>query len=393
MDCSFHNFEKKGQALPICEIGMREERDRMMSVDTARFLNVFMDQNNKCNLRCIMCGFSDPRARKIRKYDLPFWLFEKIAREVFPSAKYLALSCLTEPLMTMDFHQRLDLLKTYTVPFTEIVTNGTLLTESIMIKMVDARVSRVAISLDGATPAIYESIRVGAKFDRVINNIKMFNAIKKEKKSDLPSLRIDHVISRVNMNEFHSFLDLTESLEARAIDVRTISPFRNVKYREEEDESFFRRMTAIKEELRQWTQKTGVEDVGYLRCSAEEIQLKDESGRNMTCWRPWDTVAIHANGDVFPCMTWSRQGVGNISETSFEAVWNGSAFEAIRKEFEERKPGIDCLFCTIRKKDAESEDDCFFTMLNKRPPKRSMRESLAELIRGIRRGHRKANKV
>ena len=29
--------------------------------ESARFLSVFMDQNNKCNLRCRMCGFSDPR--------------------------------------------------------------------------------------------------------------------------------------------------------------------------------------------------------------------------------------------------------------------------------------------------------------------------------------------
>src|SRR5437899_7392471 len=35
-----------------------------------RFLNVFMDQNNKCNLRCQMCGFSDPRVASIGKYDM-----------------------------------------------------------------------------------------------------------------------------------------------------------------------------------------------------------------------------------------------------------------------------------------------------------------------------------
>lgn len=359
-----------------------------MSDDSRRFLNVFMDQNNKCNLRCIMCGFSDPRVRRVRKYDMPFWLFEKIAREVFPSAKYLALSCLTEPLMTRDFPQRLDLLKTYTVPFTEIITNGTLLTGSVIAKMIDARISRVAISLDGATPIIYESIRHGAKFDKVINNIRMLNSIKKEKKSDLPGLRINHVLSDLNIDGFDLFLDLAESLEVHAIDVRTISPFRNVKYRKKENKSFFQKIERIREKLRYWTQKNGVEDVGYLRPRAEEIQLKDEAGEKVTCRRPWDTVAIHPNGDVFPCVTWSRQGGGNISEKSFEEIWNSSAFGAIRREFEERKPGIDCLYCTIREKDGESEDDCFFTMLNKRPPKRPIRESLAELIRGMLRAHR-----
>ena len=36
-----------------------------------RFLNVFLDQNNKCNLRCQMCGFSDSRVAALSKYDMP----------------------------------------------------------------------------------------------------------------------------------------------------------------------------------------------------------------------------------------------------------------------------------------------------------------------------------
>jgi radical SAM protein with 4Fe4S-binding SPASM domain len=339
-----------------------------MPDDPLRYLNVFMDQNNKCNLRCIMCGFSDPRVRQIPKYDMPLWLFDKIAREVFPSAKYLALSCLTEPLMTRDFPERLDLLKKYAVPFTEIITNGSLLNESIIIKMIEAGISRVAISLDGATPAVYESIRVGAKFNKVISNIRLLNAIKKEKRSALPGLRINHVILDMNIDEFDSFLDLAESLETQAIDVRTALPCRSAAYRGKEDDSFFHKVDGIRGKLRQWTQKTGVEDVGYLRRQDEEIQLEDESGEKVTCRRPWDTVAVHPNGDVFPCITWCRPGGGNIAHQSFEAIWNSPSYNAIRREFEERKPGIDCLYCTMRKTGSGSDDDWFLAMLSKRRP-------------------------
>jgi radical SAM protein with 4Fe4S-binding SPASM domain len=359
-----------------------------MTVESEKILNIYMDQNNKCNLRCIMCGFSDPRVKTIPKYDMPYWLFEKIAREIFPHAKYLVLSCLTEPLMTKDFPQRLDLLKRYTVPFTEITTNGILLNEAVITKMIDARISRLAVSIDGGKPATYESIRVGARFDKVINNIRMFNALRREKKSELPKLRINHVISNVNIDEFRSFLDLAESLEVQAIDVRTILPFRNAKYQGKEDDSFFQKIAAIRDELRQWTQKAGVEDAGYLRYQAEEIHLKNEFGEKISCRRPWDTVAIHANGDVLPCITWTRPSMGNMAEQDFLAIWNGPTYTAIRKEFEERKPGVDCLHCTIRKRDDGSEDDCFFTMLNKRPPKKPYAAILAELTRKMLRGYR-----
>jgi radical SAM protein with 4Fe4S-binding SPASM domain len=341
-----------------------------MSDSIERLLNVYMDQNNKCNLRCIMCGFSDPRVKTIPKYDMPYWLFEKIAREIFPHAKFLALSCLTEPLMTKDFPQRLDLIKTYAVPFTEIVTNGILLNEAIIVKMIDARISRLAVSIDSANPITYESIRVGARFDKVISNIRMFNALRREKKSELPKLRVNHVISDVNIDEFQAFLDLAESLEVQAIDVRTVMPFQNAAYQGQEDNSFYQRVALIREKLRSWTQKTGVEDVGYLRCQPEEICLTNESSEKITCRRPWDTVAIHANGDVLPCITWSRPPLGNIAEQNFAALWDGHAYTELRKEFERRKPGVDCLHCVIRKGGGIGEDDCFFLMLKKRAPKR-----------------------
>src|SRR3954452_5713579 len=68
----------------------------------SRFLNVFMDQNNRCNLKCRMCGFSDDRVDALPKVDMPRALFDRIADQLFPRASYVALSLMTEPFMTRD---------------------------------------------------------------------------------------------------------------------------------------------------------------------------------------------------------------------------------------------------------------------------------------------------
>src|SRR5207244_263729 len=39
-----------------------------------------MDQNNKCNLKCRMCGFSDPRVDSLTAYDMPRELYDSIRR-------------------------------------------------------------------------------------------------------------------------------------------------------------------------------------------------------------------------------------------------------------------------------------------------------------------------
>src|SRR5215470_12997806 len=89
-----------------------------------RCLSVYMDQNNRCNLKCKMCGFSDSRVAAIPKYDMPRPLFDSIAAQVFPLTSFLVLSIMTEPFMTRDFPDRLSLVREFDVPYSEIITNG-----------------------------------------------------------------------------------------------------------------------------------------------------------------------------------------------------------------------------------------------------------------------------
>src|SRR6266508_6450144 len=116
-----------------------------------RVLSVFMDQNNRCNLKCKMCGFSDGRIGAVRKYDMPRWLFDSIASQVFPRTRFLCLSLMTEPFMTRDFPDRLESVRRFEVPYSEIITNGTLLDESKIGKILEAGITRLTFSIDGAT--------------------------------------------------------------------------------------------------------------------------------------------------------------------------------------------------------------------------------------------------
>jgi len=334
-----------------------------------RFLDIFMDQNNKCNLKCRMCGFSDPRVKDIHPYDMPFWLYEKIAEETFPSAKYLALSCLTEPLMTHDILDRIQLAKKYQIPFTEMITNGTLLKEKIISGLLNSSLTRLGISLDGAKSETYESIRTGARFKSVIDNIRRFVEMRAQKGSEFPKLRLLHVLSERNMDEFVDFLDLAASLKVDAIDVRTITSIGNAELQSSHEASFWKKIGEYRSMLTHWAEKTDIEDTSALRYQAEEILLLDHSGEKLTCQRPWNTLAIHASGNVHPCMSWTRKPMGNLAHESFEHIWNGERLKAIREEFAVEKPGVDCQHCVIKEEpSARGNADFFFKMLNATPP-------------------------
>ena len=151
-------------ALRILRVGKSPDYDILArklewrrSPDSAgRFLNVFIELNNTCNLKCRMCGFADPRAAAVPRFHMPAQMFETIAAEVFPSTTYLHMSLMTEPFMTPDFPDRLQLARRYEVPYTRVVTNGTLLTARAIEKIIDAQITTLAFSIDGATKELYE---------------------------------------------------------------------------------------------------------------------------------------------------------------------------------------------------------------------------------------------
>jgi radical SAM protein with 4Fe4S-binding SPASM domain len=334
--------------------------------ETGRYLNVFIEQNNTCNLKCRMCGFSDSRVAAVPRYHMSEALFEAIARQVFPATNYLHMSLMTEPFMTAGFPDRLKLVGQYGIPYSRVVTNGTLLTEAAIEKILDSQITSLTVSIDGGTKELYEEIRVGARFESVLASIELFKKLRARRGFEFPRLQINHVLMERNVDHFDEFLSLLDSIRPEQIDVRTIEPMTYVTGLESRDEAFYDKVRRVRPLYAEYCSRNGIEDCGFIRDQAGVIDLTTASGQRMTCQRPWDTLAIHANGDVHPCMSWTRLPVGNLARQSFEEIWHGESLEKLRQEFEIERPGIDCQRCTIKKTvSAGIYDDFFFNMVNK----------------------------
>ncbi len=351
-----------GDALLVKKLQWRRTPD-----PEGRFLNVFMDQNNKCNLRCRMCGFADPRVASIAAYDMPRQVFDSIARQLFPRANYVQLSILTEPFMTADFPERMQAVREYGVPYSHIITNGTLLTERAIDTVLDAAISCLTISIDAGTKELFESIRIGASFDQVIRNFEGLRSMRDARGMTLPRIRINHRLMYRNIDRFDDFAALLERIRPDELDIKWVEPMGFVEGYESRDPEFVAKYLAIRPRVEEICARAGIEHAAFMRDRATPIQLFLESGEPMTCRRPWDTFAIHANGDVHPCMAWTRPPIGNLALQSYEEIVESDAMLSLRDEFDAAKPGVDCEHCTIKKNVADGYDDFFFRMLNKAP--------------------------
>jgi radical SAM protein with 4Fe4S-binding SPASM domain len=339
---------------------------RRTADEAGRFLNVFIELNNTCNLKCAMCGFSDPRAAAVPRFHMPTAMFEAIARQVFPAVTYLHISLMTEPFMTPDFPDRLQLAKRYGVPFTRVVTNGTLLTARAIEKILDSEIQSLTFSIDGGTRELYEEIRVGSRLDLVLAKIELFRELRERRGATLPKLQVNHVLMERNVEHVPEFLALLDRIRPELVDVRTIQPMAYTTGNESREPAFFDKVRRVRPLFLDYFARNGIEDCGFIRDTAGVIELTRQSGARMTCRRPWDTLAIHANGDVHPCMSWTRAPFGNLARQSFEDIWCGEELARLRAEFEALEPGIDCQHCTIKQTVPVGEyDDFFFNMIDK----------------------------
>lgn len=331
-----------------------------------RILSVFMDQNNGCNLKCRMCGFSDARVAAVPKYDMPRWLFDSIAEQLFPLTNILVLSILTEPFMTRDFPDRLKSVREFGVPYSEVITNGTLLNDRIIGKILDAGITCLTFSIDGGTKETYETIRTGARFEDVMANLRLFQSMRRDLGAVLPQLRINHVLSELNIDNFDAFLSLATEIRPEKVGVRTVSRMSDAIIQENSDPAFWAKVGVARGKLAEFCQRTGIEDAGFLRDRPGRIDLFGDSREKLICRAPWENLAIHANGDVYPCMAWTRTPIGNFGRQSFADIWYGGEIEALRREFASVEPGVDCLNCVIRRETTcDPEDDFFYRKVAK----------------------------
>lgn len=156
-----------------------------------------------CNLKCEMCPTlsycSKPNSVMSDK------TFNKIISQIDKNV-HVDLTGWGEPLLDKKLFDRIKQLKDKgcSVSF---ISNGTLLTRDFAKKIVNLNLSHIVFSFDAGTKDIYEQIRIGAKFQKVIDNIKFLVKETKDNKSNM-LISITFIIMEKNKDELIKFINL-----------------------------------------------------------------------------------------------------------------------------------------------------------------------------------------
>ena len=274
---------------------------------------IHLETINNCNARCTMCGIDFDKKTKTMIEDK---LFDSIFTELKANVKEIEKVMLYldgEPLLDKKIVGRIKRF-TETGIRTNIATNAMLLNSEMTEKLLEAGLSEVYLALDSLDPEEFETIRVGLKHSKVLENIDNFIKVRDDKKSRT-KIRVQYI-------------DLDGDIKKK-----------------EKFTEFWKNKLAIEDEIAIQKAHNWAGEVSVIKVGDEQI-IKE-----VPCLSLWTTLSIHVNGIVPLCCmdTTTKYKLGDLTKQSIKQIWTGHKLNSFRENhLEHGKKEIDiCKNCTL----------------------------------------------
>lgn len=273
---------------------------------------LMIEPSSICNFCCPMC----PRQHipiKREKELLNLNLFRRLLEEMGEKLMFLSLWNYGEPFLNPDLINMIKLAKEYHI-IVGMSTNGSLLNEDTIYKLLESNIDYLIFSIDGAYKSTYEQYRKGGDFIKVINNISKLLEQRIKLKSLTPVINLQCLLLRDTVREMEFFIKLGEEIGADKVSFKKLH-------------------------FQHLIEKKLLPD--------EEIFLRKKVDTNF-CSRPSLGAVVLSDGNVLPCCNdlSSKYIMGNIENDSFLSIWNNKYFVSFRENVLRKFNTIDiCSVC------------------------------------------------
>lgn len=261
-------------------------------------INLDVEITGRCNLMCTICSrtFKLKHGRLGKQGDMEMSLFKRLVDEGAQNGLYaLNLNGFGEPLLHKDLPEMIAYAKKKGIIDTMFHTNATLLDEEKAAKLIEAGLDKIIFSFDSPSREQYESIRVGAKYDEVVQNIRNFVRIRNEMGSMTPIVRLTMVVMKDNAGKKQDFLRMWKGMA----DIITFQDYLNMLKMDRDDR--------------------------------HAVQLVRHD--NFVCPQLFQRLQVYWDGLVAPCCTEINRELilGDAKKESIKSIWNGGKLNALRK--------------------------------------------------------------
>lgn len=216
--------------------------------------NLMAVLSNKCNLACIMC-------RAIRnKWEFPQNRLQEI-KDLFPYLERILWQG-GEILLLPYFKDILKEALKYPNIKQAILTNFQLADDEIINLIVKNDVE-LRISIDGVEKNIYEKIRRGGSFKRLIDNINLLNDVRRKNYTQM-SLNLSVVVMRENYDKLVDFVEFAHKYNFNFI------TFNRIEYIVDNESTEYEKKIALEQDIFTYNNDDEIKYLAFQVMSAKE---------------------------------------------------------------------------------------------------------------------------
>ena len=291
-----------------------------------------------CNFRCTMCQVSD---ENFISKNLNFEVFKKFIDQNKQLLK-IKLQGMGEPLVNNNFYKMVDYASQSGI-CSEITTNGSLLNEKNINFLKKSQLSRITISMDGATKETFENIRVKSNFNTVVSN--SINLVKQFKRKIIrPEISAWCTLQKKNFFEAEKIFDLCSNIGFDKLTYQIhLTDWGKLEWREKNNKQQINNDdTKILEVLNMIKNKSKKSNI--------KVEIFEENllSFEKQCSWPWTSTYLSKTGDIVPCCIIGDEKVesfGNINDQNFSQIWNSTKYMKFRNEIKNNQIPEYCKNC------------------------------------------------
>lgn len=320
----------------------------------------------KCNIKCLMCT-------RDKIWDIS----ESMKNEIISMFKYLEIVVWQggEVFLYKYFFELLKLSKINENIRHIIVTNGLFFSDKWINLLLSIKNLDLTVSIDGTTKEIYEKIRVGARFEQLIDNLTRFANKKKMVTSNIV-LTLRCAVMKSNYKQIVDFIKFAIKY---SFNIVIFAPVQNLYTEEniwnnltEDMNDYIYEQYTIAEKL---AKKNNISLINWLPIHKRKIENLQNSDKNILekeqkfkeednkycqifeedkiiCFRPWKQIVLNVDGFVTPECLCQKQITTIDRIVSFSDAWNSVIMQEYRKKLTEQNYewcNRDCISGAIAK--------------------------------------------
>ena len=266
---------------------------------------VMVDITEVCNLGCIHCThpafkLSEVYQKSMLDPELNKKMIDEVSENGLNLTKYIRYTSNGEPLVHPKSYEMLQYAVENSGTKVTLTTNGTLLNEKKMKKLLSTGLHMIDISIDAFSNEIYKKVRVGGNL-----NVTRKNVLRLLELNDEVGHKTKIIVSFVEQKE----------------NSHEIESFKEFWNRHSVDEVLIRKLH---------TNSGSVQNENFDKID----QLSDKKNNRRPCLYPWERVVLTAKGKLSFCPTdwFGKTVVHDFRETTIKKVWSGEFYKDLRNQ-------------------------------------------------------------